>query len=160
MNLYEKIWIWIAVMLVAIFIGSILATTAFTLSEPPSHMEMINPSDILSNKSIWNPGIQEMPDGSILVTMTARIWSFLPDHVKIPVGKKVTFRVTSSDVIHGFEIVGTNVNMMAVPGYINQVTTQFQNAGSYLLLCNEYCGIGHHNMSTTLEVTIAKKEKP
>lgn len=158
-HFYEKIWIGLAVLLCIIFVGSILGTTAASLATPPSHMEMIDPKEVLSNKAGWNPGVQKLPNGDVVVTITARIWSFIPDHIEVPAGKRVTFRVTSPDVIHGFEIAGTNVNMMAVPGYVNQMTTQFKNPGKYLLLCNEYCGIGHHAMSTTIEVKHAHGER-
>ena len=40
---------------------------------------------------------------------------------------------------------------MAIPGYISQFTTQFE-AGEYLIVCNEYCGVGHHLMSAKLHV--------
>ncbi len=40
---------------------------------------------------------------------------------------------------------------MVVPGYVSQFTTQFP-AGEYLVVCNEYCGVGHHMMSGKLKV--------
>jgi cytochrome c oxidase subunit 2 len=58
----------------------------------------------------------------------------------------VTFRITSSDVMHGFEIVGLNANTMAIPGYVSQFTITFTKPGEYLIGCNEYCGLLHHNM--------------
>lgn len=64
----------------------------------------------------------------------------------------MTFRLTSPDVIHGFQIVQTNGNTMVVPGYVSQFTTRFSRAGEYLIVCNEYCGLGHHIMSAKLIV--------
>ena len=58
----------------------------------------------------------------------------------------MTFRITSSDVMHGFEVVGTNANAMAIPGYVSQFTVTFKRSGEYIVGCNEYCGILHHNM--------------
>ena len=63
-----------------------------------------------------------------------------------PANRPVTFRLTSADVIHGFEIVGTNGNTMVVPGYVSQFTTTFRTPGEYLIVCNEYCGLMHHGM--------------
>lgn len=42
--------------------------------------------------------------------------------------------------------------MMVTPGHVNSMTYTFNEKGSYLILCNEYCGTGHHFMSTNLEV--------
>jgi len=149
---YEKVWIAISALLIVIFIGSILITSASHLSTPPSHIETIKPQEVMRNPQLWKPGVVPLSDGSLQVTITARIWSFIPSRLEIPSGRKVRFRITSPDVIHGFQIIGTNINMMAVPGYISEVATQFDLPGKYLLVCNEYCGIGHHNMSMQIEV--------
>jgi cytochrome c oxidase subunit 2 len=60
--------------------------------------------------------------------------------------------VTSTDVVHGFEVVGTNINTMAVPGQVATITVEFDDPGQYGLVCNEYCGSGHHTMEGSLEV--------
>lgn len=41
---------------------------------------------------------------------------------------------------------------MVTPGEISQVTHTFDKPGEYLILCNEYCGIAHEMMKTTLVV--------
>jgi len=64
----------------------------------------------------------------------------------------VTFYVTSADVVHGFFIPDTAINMMAIPGWVNEQTHTFDKPGEYLLICHEYCGIGHQNMFSKIEV--------
>ena len=59
---------------------------------------------------------------------------------------------TTKDVIHGFEVAGTNVNMMLEPGYISENVYNFNKTGEFLVLCNEYCGVGHHMMTSKIEV--------
>jgi len=51
--------------------------------------------------------------------------------------------------------VGTNVNLMVAPGYVSEGTTTFTEPGEYLVVCNEYCGLGHHNMYSRLVVEAA-----
>jgi len=41
---------------------------------------------------------------------------------------------------------------MLEPGYINTVKTTFNKPGKYTIVCNEYCGLGHHLMFATVEV--------
>jgi len=51
-----------------------------------------------------------------------------------PLGTRID--CASVDVIHGFQIVGTNANTMVVPGYVSQFTTVFDEPGDYLIVCN------------------------
>jgi cytochrome c oxidase subunit 2 len=84
------------------------------------------------------------------------MFGFTPAVIRVPAGRPVTFRITSADVTHGFLIVGTNANTMLVPGYVSQFTTVFRQPGEYLIVCNEYCGLGHHLMSAKLIVEEAQ----
>ena len=60
--------------------------------------------------------------------------------------------MTSPDVIHGFAITQTAVNMMAIPGLVNMMSHTFRTPGTYFLVCNEYCGIGHQDMAGKIVV--------
>jgi cytochrome c oxidase subunit II len=64
----------------------------------------------------------------------------------VPAGSKVTFISTSTDVLHGFTSTGTRVNVMLIPGQISRVEYTFREPGEHLLICHEYCGLGHHTM--------------
>ncbi|MEH7388103.1 cytochrome B5, partial [Bacillus sp. JJ1521] len=37
--------------------------------------------------------------------------------------------------------------------YISSYTQTFSKTGEFLVLCNEYCGVGHHLMMAKVEVT-------
>jgi cytochrome c oxidase subunit 2 len=86
------------------------------------------------------------PDGSVSASIVAQMFSFSPDPIEVPVNRPVKFRITSADVIHGFEVVGTNAQAMAIPGYVSQFTVTFTKPGTYAIGCNEYCGLMHHTM--------------
>jgi cytochrome c oxidase subunit 2 len=94
-------------------------------------------------------------DGNTVVSVVAAMFSFSPNPIEVPVNRPVTFRLTSSDVIHGLQVVGTNANAMAIPGYVSQFTVTFPRAGEYLITCHEFCGIFHHSMVGKLIVTEA-----
>ena len=47
---------------------------------------------------------------------------------------------------HGFSLQPVNINLQIVPGYEMVVTMTPDQAGDYAIVCNEYCGIGHHAM--------------
>ena len=155
-NFYERIWMWAAGVLIGVFVCAILLTTGLQAVHPPSHIETIDPTKLADDREFGNPGVTVRPDGSVVVVATAQLFSFTPDPIEVPVGKPVTFRLTSADVIHGFEIVGTNANAMVVPGYVSQFTVTFEKAGEYLIACNEYCGMGHHMMTGKIVVGKAR----
>jgi len=151
-HLYEKLWMWASGVIIAVFIVSILYTSTAQSLQPPSHVETIDPATVRTNPEFAQPGVTLNPDGSATVVVMAMMFSFLPREIRVPRGQPVTFRMTSPDLIHGFQIVQTNANAMVVPGYVTQFTTRFDTAGEYLIVCNEYCGLGHHGMYGTLIV--------
>jgi len=145
-ELYERIWMWIAGALIVLFLGVIVSTAAAGAIQPPSHIETVDPATLASHPEFSDPKVKTNADGSVTASIVAATFSFTPDPIEVPAGKPVTFRITSSDVIHGFMVVGTNANAMAIPGYVSQFTMTFDKPGEYLIACNEYCGVLHHGM--------------
>ncbi|HKN15068.1 MAG TPA: cytochrome c oxidase subunit II [Candidatus Binatus sp.] len=92
-------------------------------------------------------GVQQIAPGKYQAVVIAQTWSFTPDEIDVPVDADVSFVATSSDVIHGFFIPGTRVNMMLIPGQVSEFDYRFTKPGEYLLICQEYCGRLHHTMS-------------
>jgi cytochrome c oxidase subunit 2 len=146
-DLYERFWMMAAGFVIASFVGAVVLSASAKGLHPPSNVETIDPRTARSDPRFTNPGVREREDGRLEVTVLALMWSFTPNEIRIPQGRDVTFRITSTDVIHGFQVVGTNVNTMVVPGYVSSVTTRFRKPGEYLIVCQEYCGIGHHVMA-------------
>ncbi|HEY6157747.1 MAG TPA: cupredoxin domain-containing protein [Gemmatimonadales bacterium] len=153
--LYEKIWMWAAGGIIAAFIAIVLVTAVGGALQPPSHVETIDPTKVFTDPRFAHPAVTVTANGATVVAF-GMMFAFTPAEIHVPAGKPVTFRMTSADVTHGFLIVGTNANTMLVPGYVSQFTTVFQRPGEYLIVCNEYCGLGHHLMSAKLIVEEAK----
>ena len=59
------------------------------------------------------------------------------------------------DVTHGLILLGTDLNLMAVPGVVNYARVKFDQPRDYQLLCHEYCGTGHERMAASLRVVDA-----
>lgn len=66
------------------------------------------------------------------------------------VGETVVFNVTTPDVSHGFGVYDPQLRLIGqtqvMPGYTNALKLTFDTAGTYKLLCMEYCGLAHHGM--------------
>lgn len=82
----------------------------------------------------------------------ARMWRFEPEDVMVPVGSTVDIYASTTDVTHGMILLGTNLNLMVVPGVVNYARVHFDKPGVYQLLCHEYCGTGHDRMTSNLRV--------
>lgn len=150
-DLYERIWLWGSAGIIVLFLAT-LGYAALTAGlRPPSHVETIDPRNVAGDARFAEPGVRPTGQGATVVSV-ALTFSFQPAEIRVPANRPVTFRMTSGDVVHGFQIVGTNANVMVVPGYVSQFTTVFAKPGEYLIVCNEYCGIGHHMMSARLIV--------
>jgi cytochrome c oxidase subunit 2 len=79
------------------------------------------------------------------VYMLGRLWQWYPI---LELEKDQTYRLhlSSMDWQHGFSLQPTNINLQIVPGYEMVVEITPDTAGEYGVICNEYCGIGHHTM--------------
>lgn len=90
------------------------------------------------------------PPGSD-VYLIARLWSFWPI-LELEEGQTYRLHLTSMDYNHGFSLQPANINIQVVPGFEHVVTITPNQSGTYSIVCNEYCGIGHHQMVGRLYV--------
>lgn len=148
---FERMWMWAATGMLVLFTSAIVVT-ALAGTHPPSHTETVDPDTLTISGEFAAPGVNRSADGAMTVSMRAELYVFRPEVVRVPAGVPITFRLTSPDVLHGFQIVGTNVNTTVAPGYVSQATVTFDTPGQYLVVCNEYCGLAHHLMHSTVVV--------
>jgi cytochrome c oxidase subunit 2 len=141
---------WLAVMLamLGVMMAIIVVTGIAGALHPSSNVEIVDPETLhLHGEFVEsNLGTAVEPDGSVTVRIIAGQYDFIPSCIRVPAQTPVKFRLTSSDVVHGFLLPGTNVNTMVVPGFVSEVRTSFAAEGEYLMPCNEFCGLGHHAM--------------
>ncbi|MGB9430545.1 MAG: cytochrome oxidase [Gammaproteobacteria bacterium] len=94
-----------------------------------------------------------------VVNVVGHQWSWELSTTQIETGVPIEFRVTSADVNHGFAIYAPDgrivVQTQAMPGYTNKILYTFDQPGTYVIRCLEYCGLAHHVMSADLNVVAA-----
>jgi cytochrome c oxidase subunit 2 len=133
-----------------VLIGCGIALTYATFGRHihlPGVAGQVDPRTVATTPPFDQPGVHEVAPGRYEVVVVARAWGFNPMEIRVPVGAEITFIATTVDVLHGFNIEGTRVNMMLIPGQISRNTYTFTEPGEHLLICHEYCGIGHHTMA-------------
>ena len=61
-------------------------------------------------------------------------------------GKEYMLHLSALDVNHGFSLYPLNVNFAVVPGFDYALRVTPTSSGDFRIICNEFCGIGHHTM--------------
>lgn len=89
----------------------------------------------------------------VVVEVVARRFAFEPDSIEVVEGSRVRLVVRSRDGVHGLAIKRFRVEQK-IPRGGEPITIEFvaSEAGTFPILCSEYCGTGHDDMKGTLVV--------
>jgi cytochrome c oxidase subunit 2 len=147
---------WASISVAIIVLLAVLAAFAgiHRATMPQSVVETIEPRVIHMQGEFveTNLGSALEADGSVTVRAVGQQYSFTPTCMVVPAKTPITFRATSPDVVHGFLIEGTSINMMLVPGYVSVLPAKFDKPGEHLMPCQEFCGVGHEGMWARVKV--------
>ena len=104
----------------------------------------------------FTPYGESAPPGSQVVDVQSQQFAFVLDNRTIRAGEPVEFRLTATDVNHGFGVYTEDdefiLQAQVVPDYETTVVHTFDEPGTYKILCLEYCGLNHHGMVGQFEV--------
>lgn len=95
------------------------------------------------------PLVRPNPDEPVF--LRASMWEWYPA-LQLEKGKTYELHLSSTDLVHGFSIQPINLNLMVLPGYDYIAKIKPTSTGDFRILCNEFCGIGHHTMVGKIEV--------
>ncbi|HTY54019.1 MAG TPA: cytochrome c oxidase subunit II [Candidatus Binataceae bacterium] len=143
---YEEIFLGLSAVVLILFLNALLYAGLAMNLRVPGVAGMIDPAKVRETPPFDHPGLHQIAPGKYQAVIIGKAWSFTPKTIEIPVGSEVTFLATSVDIDHGFYVDGTRINLMLVPGQISRTTYRFDKPGTHLLLCHEYCGLGHQFM--------------
>jgi cytochrome c oxidase subunit 2 len=150
---YEKLWLALSIVLILALIGTVTygavgPGVAMVADTQPT----VDPTALDEDERFSEPRVEQVGENEYEAYIVAYQFGFEPTPIVLPANSTVTLQVTSRDVIHGFEVVGTGANTMVVPGEVSSITVETQEPTEYGLLCNEYCGAGHHAMEGKINV--------
>lgn len=144
----ELRWAVVVGAIVLVLIAVIAFTALHWSSMPPSRVEVVDPATLHRSgefvQSNLGTGVDDR--NRVVVHVLAEQYAFRPACLLVPAGVPVTVRATSADVVHGFEILGTNVNTMLIPGYVSTFVMTLDGPGERSMPCHEFCGVGHAAM--------------
>ena len=99
-----------------------------------------------------NTGIPVVrPPAGTDIYLLARIWEWWPI-LELEKGKTYRLHLSSMDWMHGFSLQPVNINIQVHPNYEMVLTIKPTQAGEFSVVCNEYCGVGHHTMLGRIHV--------
>ena len=98
-----------------------------------------------------NMPVVRPPPGSD-VYLIGRLWQWWP-LLELEKGQTYRLHISSMDWQHGFSLQPVNINTQIVPGYEMVLTITPDTNGDQAIICNEFCGIGHHNMVGKIYIT-------
>jgi cytochrome c oxidase subunit 2 len=89
--------------------------------------------------------------------ITGRQFAWTVDPVRVRADVKTKVEATATDVSHAVGIYDPDNTLIKqvniVPGVTQPFVITFEEPGTYKLRCLEFCGVDHHLMESTLEVT-------
>lgn len=95
------------------------------------------------------PVVHPAPGSDIY--MIAKLWEWWPI-LELEKDQSYRLHLSALDWQHGFSLQPTNINIQVHPNYEMVITIRPDQAGEFSVVCNEFCGIGHHTMIGRIHV--------
>ena len=86
--------------------------------------------------------------GRRVVRVLAERFAFTPSEIRVARGTTLELRIRSDDTLHGFRIVGRDVNLLVPKRRQGEAVVVFEaaEAGRFEFECSRLCGAGHNFM--------------
>ena len=90
-----------------------------------------------------------------VVEIVAERFTFTPSEITVTVGSTIELRVRSDDTMHGFRIVGRDVDVAVPKRRQGEAVVVFEatEVGRFRFECSRLCGAGHNFMQGEIVVT-------
>ena len=105
-------------------------------------MQFVATNKVGEDKGI--PIVEPAPGSDVY--LQAQMWMWTPI-LKLRKGQTYRLHISSLDLQHGFSLQPINMNFQILPGYDHVLTLTPTTSGEFSIICNEFCGIGHHLMT-------------
>lgn len=87
-----------------------------------------------------------------VIRITAQRFNYTPGEVKLKKGVPVILEFRSRDVLMGFNLPDFGVRTDIVPGKVTRLRLVPDKTGTFIFLCDIFCGSGHEEMNGRLTV--------
>jgi len=87
-----------------------------------------------------------------VIRITAKKFNYTPGEVKLKKGVPVILEFRTQDVLMGFNLPDFNARADIVPGKTTRLRLVPDKTGTFVFLCDVFCGTGHEEMNGKLIV--------
>ncbi|HET7765644.1 MAG TPA: cupredoxin domain-containing protein [Burkholderiales bacterium] len=87
-----------------------------------------------------------------VIRVTARKFVFLPREIELKKDVPVVLEFVSADVVMGFNAPDLKVRTDIIPGQVSRVRLVPDKLGTFVFLCDVFCGDGHEGMNGQIRV--------
>ena len=87
-----------------------------------------------------------------VIPVVAKKFAFVPNEIRVRRGETVILQLSAPEVPMGFNLADFRQRVDIVPGKTATLRFTADKAGSFVFLCDVFCGTGHEDMSGTLVV--------
>ena len=148
----EKIFLWVVIAVVVVMSAFTIGWLYLGHQNPPTDSYRTSPQSFATKTQAFaaryteKDGRVHVPVGKDAYLMAYR-FAFFPTLV-VHAGHPVRIWLSSLDALHGFSLVGhgENINLEVAPNHAYGALFTPDKPGTYLIVCNEYCGLGHQAM--------------
>jgi cytochrome c oxidase subunit 2 len=127
-----------------------LETTFHAFAEIEKNPETVR-VEINAHQWAWDTR-QAGPDGKF----NTKDDIVLLNDLKVPVDTPIIFEVSSTDVLHAFNLPNFRSKVDAVPGQVNRMWVKAKQTGEFEIGCAQHCGANHYKMRGI--ITVLSKE--
>jgi cytochrome c oxidase subunit 2 len=92
-----------------------------------------------------------------VIEVVAKKFEFVPELIHVALGETVILQFTAPEVPMGFSLADFNLRTDIVPGKPASVRITADKAGTFMFVCDTFCGSGHEDMSGALIVDASKR---
>jgi cytochrome c oxidase subunit 2 len=132
----------------------IVAVLFYFTAVKQSEIVKVSPDDKVSHvidvnafQWSWQFTYRDNPEAPTVTGTTAN-----PPTLVLPLGERVKFKITSTDVVHGFWIPAFMIQIQNLPGVTNNIEFSANKLGTYPGRCNILCGRAHSQMLFKVKV--------
>jgi cytochrome c oxidase subunit 2 len=154
----ERIFLWVILASASFMTAFVLAWLFWTDHNVPTASHATTPEAFAKQVAAFvarygnENGQAVVPPGKDAYLLAAR-YTWYPELV-LKSGVKYRIWMSSADTLHGFSLVGgnQNINLEVAPNHAYGALLTPDKPGTYLIVCNEYCGLQHHTMLGRIHV--------
>jgi len=150
----ERLWVAASLVFVAALFLTIPLWDVVGRQGNPREVYQVSPdqfrlttNDFIARYQVGSEGeipVVRPPEGDVY--LMGFQWQWRPI-LELKKGQTYRLHLSALDLQHGFSLQPLNMNFQVLPGYDHVLTLTPTSKGEFTIVCNEFCGIGHSNMS-------------